>query len=521
MRQDVLLLLILALIGVYSTRWSARLAPLTSELPLKAGAATALCGLGVVSAWTGSLPTVASGVIIVIGVLFVFGPLGLVGLARANQYALARTAANLLYWTDSGQTAARRLLAQVALQKADADEVLTLLPNDLRDADANVLRAQAYALKQRWSEILSLDLPDEGDNTFLALAAQAQALIRLGRLDEADDLLGTMRERWQAQGEQPLGYRSIQLTRARLEAARGNFNHVREQFQQPLPNTPTYQMVAILAEAADNAGHDDAALKLYQQTYTLVPDALRDRYADILKRYDAPLPEVERRATTLSIATLSLLVVLVVAYGVQLLIDQRYGPNVGSIVAGFLLNIPGVPQPDDTWRYISYAFVHGNLLHIGFNSWVLFDIGRLYERRRHWGNLLMSFVFGTGMGAYLTIVAQGNDQLVLVGASGGVLGIAGALLADTGRSSLPQDRHLTRALLQWIAIIVLFSLAIPNVSLWGHVGGIIGGLLWGLIRQGLPKNRRIDLFAGGVSLGVMVYAVVRAGQWLMTYGPQI
>jgi membrane associated rhomboid family serine protease len=122
--------------------------------------------------------------------------------------------------------------------------------------------------------------------------------------------------------------------------------------------------------------------------------------------------------------------------------------------------------------------------------------------------VVVAFVAGTAMGGYITSIAQASDAVVLVGASGGVLGIAGALLADVLRSRGRTDRVLTRSLLQWMALIALLSVAVPNVSLWGHVGGVVGGLLWGFMRQGLPRIRTIDLFAGGVALGVMGFALV-------------
>ena len=108
-----------------------------------------------------------------------------------------------------------------------------------------------------------------------------------------------------------------------------------------------------------------------------------------------------------------------------------------------------------------------------------------------------------------------------VGASGGVLGVGGALLADVLRGRGAGDRLLTRSLLQWIGFIVIFSLAIPNVSLWGHIGGLLGGLLWGFARQGLPKTPRIDLGAGAVSILLLGYALFGAVNWLFTYGGQL
>ena len=102
--------------------------------------------------------------------------------------------------------------------------------------------------------------------------------------------------------------------------------------------------------------------------------------------------------------------------------------------------------------------------------------------------------------------------------------LAGAALL-AGRVALrgrgAQDRALTRSLLQWIAFIVLFSVAIPNVSLWGHVGGLLGGLLWGFVRQGLPQTRGLDRAAGVLSVGLLAYALYGSVTWLLRYGPQL
>ena len=55
------------------------------------------------------------------------------------------------------------------------------------------------------------------------------------------------------------------------------------------------------------------------------------------------------------------------------------------------------------------------------------------------------------------------------------------------------------------------------MSLWGHVGGVIGGLLWGFTRQGLGKSRQVDVLAGSVSIALIVYVLARAAIWFMTH----
>src|SRR5690606_12027877 len=134
---------------------------------------------------------------------------------------------------------------------------------------------------------------------------------------------------------------------------------------------------------------------------------------------------------------------------------QVFEPS--SLIAAYLQGLPGIPAGDAWWRFVTYGFVHGNVVHIGFNLWVLLDLGRLYERRRGWGDLIAAFVAGTVGGALLTSVAQAGQPLILVGASGGILAIAGALLADALLRRSAEDRLLLRSLLQWMALIMLFS----------------------------------------------------------------
>jgi len=226
------------------------------------------------------------------------------------------------------------------------------------------------------------------------------------------------------------------------------------------------------------------------------------------------MPRRQRAAT----ATLALSGALVLAYVVQNLANRTWGVvtvlgqtfDVSFFTGAFMLNYPGIPGIHAWWRLLTYAYLHANLVHIGFNVWVLVDLGRLYEQRRGWGNLLAAFVAGTAMGAYLTSLAQAHQPLVLVGASGGILGVAGALLADAMRSRSVADRALLRGLLQWMVLIAVFSVAVPNVSLWGHAGGVVGGVLWGLARQGLPAGRRFDQAAGTAAVLAMVVALAIA-----------
>src|SRR5690606_18953690 len=120
---------------------------------------------------------------------------------------------------------------------------------------------------------------------------------------------------------------------------------------------------------------------------------------------------------------------------------------------------------------------------------------------------MAAFVVGTAGGAWLTSVMQAGQPLVLVGASGGILGLAGALLADALLGRTGADMPLVRSLVQWMALILLFSL-LPGVSLWGHAGGVAGGFAYGAIRGRLAGR--------GVSQGLGAIAAVLLAAALFT-----
>lgn len=512
MTQEALLLLGAAVVAAYLTRLAVRLAPLASEFPLKTLLASLLSA---VVAFADVLPYVVGDqlrlVALIAGPLYAFGPLVAITLARLRQYRLARTLVRLLYWSTEGRQALQRLLAQVALQRGDGERALELVP----DGDV-LMEAQALAINEEWERLAGLEIPLQSDNAYLGEAARIEALLQLDREWDAENAIARMRANWEGGPKGPLGYRSLRLSEARLAAERGDLATIRELLGQQLPGVPAHRLLSIFARGAERAGRLQDAGRLYSQAYGAAPEALRGRYADRLKELGLDEPDqVATGPRGRPIVTYSLAASLVAAFLGQWWLDSNAGQfaalfrplDASSVAAAFLLGLPFVPSDDAWWRYLSYMFVHGNLVHIAFNVWVLLDIGRVYELRRGWENLLAAFVVSGAAGALTTALLYEGQPLVLVGASGGVLGVAGALLADTLASRTVADRALAGSLLRWMALIAILSLAIPNVSLLAHVGGVGGGLIWGMLRQRLPASRAFDAFAAATALALLLVAL--------------
>lgn len=176
-------------------------------------------------------------------------------------------------------------------------------------------------------------------------------------------------------------------------------------------------------------------------------------------------------------------------------------------------SLPWVYNIEQPWRLITAIFLHGGLLHIGFNMWVLMDIGPMVEELYGSARYLFLFVV-TGLCGY--IVSSFFGGAPSVGASGALLGLVGVLLAaTTGRKNLAAQA-LRSALIRWLVYIAILGLLFRGTDNFAHLGGLASGYLLGrLMPDRAPadvrERRRADLlgwaagFAVAVSFGFMVF----------------
>jgi membrane associated rhomboid family serine protease len=165
------------------------------------------------------------------------------------------------------------------------------------------------------------------------------------------------------------------------------------------------------------------------------------------------------------------------------------------------------------WRLITAIFLHASLIHIGFNMWVLMDVGPMVEELYGSARYLFLFVV-TGICGY--ILSSSMSDRPSVGASGALLGIVGVLLAaTTGRKSMAAQA-LRSSLIRWlIYLAVLGFLTRGMTDNYAHIGGLASGYLLGrLMPDRAPADmseRRLANFLGwaagiavAVSFGFMV-----------------
>jgi rhomboid protease GluP len=130
------------------------------------------------------------------------------------------------------------------------------------------------------------------------------------------------------------------------------------------------------------------------------------------------------------------------------------------------------------WRLVTAMFLHGGLIHIGFNMMALYQLGPAVEELYGFSRFLFLYVV-TGAFGFLCSSFTGHVSL---GASGALLGLVGVLLAVTSRRGGAFMRQLRAQLIS--STVILFAIGfMPGIRIdnWAHGGGLAAGFVMGKI----------------------------------------
>ncbi len=150
---------------------------------------------------------------------------------------------------------------------------------------------------------------------------------------------------------------------------------------------------------------------------------------------------------------------------------MKWGANFAALSLG--------PQP---WRILASNYVHIGIIHIFFNMWCLWNLGRLAERIfDRWTYLLVYTASGIG-GSLVSL--WWHPQGIGAGASGAIFGLAGALIAVLYLGKLPISKDALKptlkSLISFAAYNLFFGL-VPGIDNSAHLGGLATGLGLGAV----------------------------------------
>ena len=174
-------------------------------------------------------------------------------------------------------------------------------------------------------------------------------------------------------------------------------------------------------------------------------------------------------------ATAALIAINVIVYLVEIAGGSGGINNPsGKIVVNLGLFGPFVAE-GEWYRLVTSGFLHASLLHIGFNMLLLFFLGRLLEPALGTARFVALYFACLLAGSFGALVLDPNA--LTLGASGAIFGLAGATFV------IARGRGMD-AVAGEIGFLIIFNLVFSftasNISVGGHLGGLVAGVISGL-----------------------------------------
>jgi membrane associated rhomboid family serine protease len=165
----------------------------------------------------------------------------------------------------------------------------------------------------------------------------------------------------------------------------------------------------------------------------------------------------------------------------------------------------------DYWRVVTAGFLHAGFPHLLFNMLSLWILGSMLEPAV--GQLRFALIFFVSLlaGSFGALIVT-PDSLT-VGASGGIFGLMGAaVVVMRNRGINPMESGIGI----WIGLNLLITFTVANISIGGHIGGLIGGALAAFVLFDLPSSFRVppamaNLLCAGLGGAAVVGSIVVAG----------
>lgn len=180
----------------------------------------------------------------------------------------------------------------------------------------------------------------------------------------------------------------------------------------------------------------------------------------------------------------------------------------GSVYRDYSLLGAGVSE-GEWYRLLTGGFLHAGFLHILFNMFALYVVGRVLEPAIGTPRFVALYFASLLAGSFGALLLTGPFEPT-VGASGAIFGLfaaTGILARGRGMNTLASEVGFL------IVINLVFTFSIPGISIGGHLGGLAGGAICALAivaaERGYlgPRGRAAEML---VMLAVAVLSVAGA-----------
>jgi len=199
---------------------------------------------------------------------------------------------------------------------------------------------------------------------------------------------------------------------------------------------------------------------------------------------------------TLSLIAVNVAMYVITAISAAIVGNNPLTANYQSPVFDELLQRGDLVDAGQWWRLVTAAFLHIGPVHLVLNMLALLVFGSELERQLgRWRYLAVYFVSILGGAAAVQMFSLSP----VAGASTGIWGLMGAFAVLMVASK--QD---LRGIGTLLAMNLLISVVVPGISLIGHIGGLVGGVLATTVLVLARRNRMLQAVGTAVLALVLV-----------------
>lgn len=171
------------------------------------------------------------------------------------------------------------------------------------------------------------------------------------------------------------------------------------------------------------------------------------------------------------LVTYSLMAVSILMYLFQVLTGSFLGEDLPAALG---VKANSLIVQGQYWRLLTPMLLHGSLIHLGFNMYALYILGRRLERYfnhfRFFGLYLISGFAGNILSFYLTPEPSLGSSTAIFG----LLAAEGVFIYQHRSMFGDRFKGALRQIIQVAAINLIIGLT-PGIDNWGHIGGLLGG----------------------------------------------
>jgi len=178
--------------------------------------------------------------------------------------------------------------------------------------------------------------------------------------------------------------------------------------------------------------------------------------------------------------------------------------------------VPALVAEGEAWRLLTSVFLHSGFLHLALNMISLYFLGSFAEVSFGRGRFLALY-FVSGIAGGLAYLYFGSFTAPAVGASGAIFGLVGGVFGyAVRRGTFSLQNPIIGQLLILTAINLFLGASIPNVSNTAHVGGLLGGLVYGWLFAPTVYSQKRLVAATPIVLAFGLEALL-LGLWYLLY----